>query len=79
MSFAAAMALDPMDFILIDPAMADVLRAAGDSGRPIAGPLAVQIAAFLENAAVLVDVFDDPTYGRFTLYRVNMPGSALTR
>jgi hypothetical protein len=72
-SFAAAMALDPMDFILIDPEMADVLRAAGDPARPRASPFAIEIVAFLKHNAVAVGGFDDQTYGRFTLYRVHQP------
>lgn len=74
-SFAEAMALDPLEFILIDPEMADVLRAAGDPARPKAAPIAAEIAAFLGAHAAEVDAFDDPTYGRFTLYRVD-PTSA---
>jgi 4-amino-4-deoxy-L-arabinose transferase-like glycosyltransferase len=78
-SFEAAMALDPMDYILIDPAMRDVLRSAGNPARPIAGPVGAEIAAFLRERAVMVDSFENTAYGRFTLYRVNMPDSALTR
>lgn len=69
-TFAEAMQIDPRDYILIDPEMADVLKAAGDPARPKAGPFAVEIKAYLENRAVEVDTFDDPAYGRFTLYRV---------
>lgn len=78
-SFEAAMALDPMDHILIDPAMRDVLRSAGNPERPIAGPVGAEIAAFLRERGVMVDSFEIPAYGRFTLYRVNMAGSAFTR
>jgi len=78
-SFEAAMALDPMDYILIDPAMRAVLRSAGNVARPRAGPVGVEISAFLRERAVVVDSFENATYGRFTLYRVNQPGSALTR
>ena len=72
-TFADAMALDPLEFILIDPEMGDVLRAAGDPSRPKAAPLAEQIVAFLATRAIEVDAFDDATYGRFTLYRVIQP------
>ncbi len=70
-SFEEAMALDPMDYILIDPEMADVLRAAGDPSRPKASPVALEVGAFLKARTVEVDRFADPTYGTFRLYRVN--------
>lgn len=72
-TFEAAMAADPMDYILIDPEMADVLRAAGDPRRPKASPFAVQIRAFLDERAVVVDQFNDASYGEFTMYRVGSP------
>ena len=78
-TFAEAMALDPMDYILIDPAMRDVIRASGDPARPLAGPLGAEISAYLRDHATRIDSFEDRTYGRFALYRVNGPGSALTR
>ena len=73
-SFEAAMARDPMDYILIDPSMLDVLRAEGNPKAPIAGPIGGEIRAYLRARAVLVDSFEDRTYGRFALYRVNAPG-----
>lgn len=72
-TFEDAMTADPMNYVLIDPEMADVLRAAGDTARPKASPFAKQIRAFLEERAVVVDQFEDAAYGTFTLYRVKTP------
>ena len=77
-SFEEAMALDPMDYILIDPSMREVLQAAGNPKAPIAGPIGAEIRDFLRARAVMVDSFEDRTYGRFALYRVKGPPASAT-
>jgi hypothetical protein len=77
-TFEEAMTRDPMDYILIDPSMRDVLQAEGNPKAPIAGPIGGQIRAYLRDRAVLVDSFEDRTYGRFALYRVNAPPAIVT-
>jgi hypothetical protein len=76
MSFEQAMALDPMDYILIDPSMLQVVRASGNPKAPVAGPIGAEIREYLRARAVLVTSFEDRTYGRFALYRVNAPEAA---